>query len=92
VAAVPARIANYVRHQKSSPLGPYNELAWTMNVSNLRFGEGPSSFRVELYWYGGAQRDDAFRQKLTGRAESNFTIERLDDRCILAHDVGRPAR
>jgi hypothetical protein len=74
-----------------TPLSPHNELAWTMNFSNLRFGEGPSSFRVELYWYGGTQRDDAFRQKLTGAAELNLTIERLDDRCIVAHVAGRPA-
>jgi hypothetical protein len=70
-------------------LEPQQELTWTMELTNLALSEGPATFRATLYWYGGSQHDDGFRQKMTGAAETELTIQRLDHRCFLAASFPR---
>lgn len=66
-------------------LNPHEELAWTMEFSNQRFGAGLGAFHVDLFWYGATRPDDGLGQmKLTGAADSKFTIERLNEQCALA--------
>jgi hypothetical protein len=66
------------------PLGPGEELTWTMDLSKSEIVVGPAQLQLTLNWYGGIGEETAALQKMSGTTSRELSVTRVDARCFVA--------